>query len=143
SFLALPLLFLPSVMKKVLILEQEKTIRQSLLHIMERYSGFEVFAASSFKEGFSLFKALPFDIVLCGHRLPDGDGLEILREWMKQRPQLISVLMTASNDERLKVEAKKAGIRGYLEKPFDLRQLEEAIGSSEMALPFSNGVLSC
>lgn len=117
---------------KVLILEQEKTIRQSLYNFMERFVGFEVFTAPSFKEGGSLFKKISFDIVLCGHKLPDGDGLEILKDWVKVKPGLISILMTAYNDDRLRQEAKKAGIRAYLEKPFDLRQLEEAIGISDV-----------
>ncbi len=46
---------------------------------------------------------------------------------MKQNPGLISILMTVHGDEGLKEEARLAGIRGYLEKPFDLKQLEEAI----------------
>lgn len=116
---------------KVLILEQEKTIRQSLLNFLERYKGFEVFSAPTCKEGASLFKRVPFDLVLCGHKLPDGDGLEMLKEWIKVRPRLVSILMTAYTDEQLRQEAKRAGIRGYLEKPFDLKQLEEAMSISD------------
>ncbi len=121
---------------KVLILEQEKTIRQSLLNFMERFNGFEVFTALSCKEGVSLFEEVPFDLVLCGHKLPDGDGLEMLKQWVKMKPNLKSVLMTAHSDERLKQEAEQAGIIGYLEKPFDLKQLEEAVGieSSELGI---------
>ncbi len=131
------------MMKKILILEQEKTIRQSLFHFLERYRDFEVFAASSLREGFTLFDTLPFDVVLCGHRLPDGDGLEILKEWMRRKPELIAVLLTSCNDEQLRQEAKKAGVRGYLEKPFELGQLEEALGISEMTSPFGNGWVTC
>ncbi|MBS3919792.1 MAG: response regulator [Deltaproteobacteria bacterium] len=131
-------------MIKVLILEQEKTIRQSLINFMERFNGFEVFTALSCKEGVSLFKEVSFDMVLCGHKLPDGDGLEVLKEWTKAKPRLISILMTAHSDEQLRQEAEKAGIRGYLEKPFDLKQLEEAMGieSSELIVRSSElGIL--
>jgi DNA-binding NarL/FixJ family response regulator len=82
----------------------------------------------------SPFETIPFDIVLCGDRLPDGNGLEILREWVNQNPKLVSVLMTVQSDERLKQEALKAGIQGYLVKPFDLKQLEEAISISDCGL---------
>jgi len=116
---------------KVLILEQEKTILQSLSNFMERYKGFEVFTAHTQKEGASLFRTIPFDIVLCGDCLPDGEGLEILKEWMKQNPMLISVLMTVHGDESLIHKAESAGIRGYLVKPFDLKQLEEVIGLAQ------------
>ena len=113
---------------KVLIIEQEKTMRQSLLHFMERLNGFEIFTAYSWRESLSLFGSVTFDIVLCGDRLPDADGLDILKRLMKENPKLVSILMTAHSDESLKRETEKAGIRGYLEKPFDLKQLEEMIG---------------
>ena len=113
---------------KVLIIEKDKTVRQSLSYFMERHRNCEVSLAGSKKEGISLFETTPFDIVLCGDRLPDGNGLDMLSGWTRQNPNLISILMTVHGDELLKQEAMKAGIRGYLEKPFDLKQLEEAIG---------------
>jgi DNA-binding NarL/FixJ family response regulator len=119
---------------KVLIIEKDKTVRQSLSYFIERYRNCEVFLAGSKKEGLSLFETVPFDIVLCGDRLPDGNALEILSEWMSQNPKLISILMTVQGDEGLKQEALKAGIRGYLVKPFDLKQLEEAISISNCGL---------
>jgi DNA-binding response OmpR family regulator len=126
---------------KVLIIEKDKTVRQSLSYFIEHYRNCEVFLAGSRKEGVSLFETIPFDIVLCGDRLPDGNGLEILREWVNQNPKLISILMTVQNDERLKQEALKAGIQGYLVKPFDLKQLEEAISISDCAcLPDRQGL---
>jgi two-component system response regulator PilR (NtrC family) len=112
----------------VLIVEQEKTIQQSLYYFMERFEGCQVFLAHSRREGISMYQSRPFDIVLCGDRLPDGNGLEMLKKLMKQNPKLISILMTVHGDEVLKQEAMRTGIRGYLEKPFDLNQLEEAIG---------------
>jgi response regulator of citrate/malate metabolism len=42
--------------------------------------------------------------------------------------------MTVQSDERLKQEALQAGIQGYLVKPFDLKQLEEAIGISDFGM---------
>ena len=80
------------------------------------------------KEGLSLWQSAPFDIVLCAERLPDGNGLEMLKTLIQQRPETISILMTARQDALLKQEAMKVGIQGYLEKPFDLKQLEEAMG---------------
>jgi len=124
---------------KVLILEQEKTFRQSLMNFMERFNGFEIFMAPTCKEGISIFQKVPIDLVLCGHKLPDGDGLDILKDWVKVKPGLISILMTVDNDERLKQEAKQAGIRGFLEKPFDLKQLEDALGISDFSSPSKTG----
>jgi len=58
----------------------------------------------------------------------------MLREWVIQNPKLISILMTVQSDERLRQQALKAGIQGYLVKPFDLKQLEEAMSISECGL---------
>jgi DNA-binding NtrC family response regulator len=119
---------------KVLIIEKDKTVRQSLSYFMERHRNCEVFLAGSKKEGISLFETIPIDIVLCGDHLPDGNGLDMLSGWMRQNPKLISILMTVHGDELSKQEAMKAGIRGYLEKPFDLKQLEEAMSISDREL---------
>ena len=112
---------------KVLIIEKDKTVRQSLSYFMERHRNCEVFLAGSKKEGMFLFETTPFDIVLCGDRFPDGNGLDMLSGWVKQNPKLISILMTVQSDEKLRQEAIQVGVRGYLEKPFDLKQLEEII----------------
>lgn len=119
---------------KVLIIEKDKTVRQSLYYFMERHKNCEVFLAGSKKEGISLFETIPFDIILCGDRLPDGNGLEMLRKWVNQNPKLISILMSVQSDERLRQEALKAGIQGYLVKPFDLKQLEEAMRTSDCGM---------
>jgi DNA-binding NtrC family response regulator len=131
--LASTLLF-SGVFMKVLIIEKDKTVRQSLSYFMERHKNCEVFLAGSKKEGISLFATTPFDIILCGDRLPDGNGLEMLKEWMTQNPKLISILMTVQGDELSRQEAMRVGVRGYLEKPFDLKQLEEVISISECGL---------
>jgi DNA-binding response OmpR family regulator len=128
-FLASTLLFY-RVFMKVLIIEKDKTVRQSLSYFMERHKNCEVFLAGSKKEGISLFETTPFDIVLCGDRLPDGNGLDMLSGWVKENPKLVSILMTVQSDEKLRLEAIRVGVRSYLEKPFDLKQLEEAIGVS-------------
>jgi two-component system response regulator CitB len=117
---------------KVLIIEKDNTVRHSLSYFMERYKNCEVFLAGSKREGISLFQTIPFDIVLCGDRLPDGIGLDMLSEWVKQNPKLISILMTVQSDEKLRQEALKAGIQGYLVKPFDLKQLEDLMNLSHL-----------
>jgi len=115
---------------RVLIIEQEKIISQSLSYFMER-NQFEVLLAHSRQEGISLFRRAPSDIVLCGDRLPDGSGLELLKDLGKENPELISILMTGESDERLRQDAIEAGVKGYLVKPFDLKQLEEAMRISD------------
>jgi DNA-binding NtrC family response regulator len=112
---------------KVLIIEQEKTIRDSLSCFMEQQGTLDVSSVPSRRDGMSLIQTVHFDIVLCGYRLPDGNGLEMLKELTRHNPKLISILMTEHKDDSLRQEALRAGIQGYLEKPFDLTQLEEVM----------------
>jgi DNA-binding NarL/FixJ family response regulator len=115
---------------KALIIEQEKTFQQSLSYYLEHHRNLEVLLAHSKKEGISLLEKTPCDVVFCADRLPDGNGLDTLKELVQKNPQMISILMTVQGDESLKEAALKAGIRGYLEKPFDLKQLEEVMDAN-------------
>jgi len=113
---------------RVLIIEQEKTLQNSLSLFLESQKNCQVISAASKKEGTSLWAAFPCDLVICNDRLPDGSGLEMLKDFSRQDPKVISILMTVRNDDQLRQEALEAGIKAYLEKPFDLHQLEEAMG---------------
>jgi DNA-binding NarL/FixJ family response regulator len=116
---------------KFLIIEKDNTFRRSLAYFIESYKHCQVFLAGSKREGISFFETIPFDVVLCGDHLPDGSGLELLKGWVIENPKLISILMTVQNDERLMQDALNAGIRAYLVKPFDLKQLEELMTLSQ------------
>jgi len=60
-------------------------------------------------------------------RLPGKDGIEILRVAKQQRPQLQGIIITAYPTVQTAIEAIKQGAVEYLEKPFDLNQLEKLI----------------
>jgi DNA-binding response OmpR family regulator len=124
---ACPLLTTKSRMR-VLIIEQEKTLQNSLALFLGSQKNYQVLSANSKKEGVNLWGSFPCDMVICNDRLPDGSGLEMLKEFSRQDPKVISILMTVRSDEGLRQEALKAGIKAYLEKPFDLQELEEAMG---------------
>ena len=113
---------------KVLIVEQEKTLEQSLFYFLERFNQCEVFLARSKREGLGLLQTIPFDTVLCGDRLPDGDGLDMIREIVKVNPKTLCILMSVHHDEVSRERAMRAGVQNYLIKPFELNQLEEAMG---------------
>jgi len=112
---------------KILIVEKDRQISQSLSFFIENQMKCKVLTADSRKEGEFLFNNSSFDMVICGEPLPDGEALELLKGWMDRNPKLISILMTVKSDEHLRQEALKAGISGYLVKPFNLKQLEEII----------------
>jgi len=87
---------------KVLIIEKDKTVRQSF---STSWSVTEI--ARSFlrlKEGWNLsLPNIPFDVVLCGDRLPDGSGLEMLRSG-SIRTRSLSQFDDVQSDDRLRQE---------------------------------------
>ncbi len=135
--LALPLLYYLKTCESiilviVLLIEKDKKISQSLSFFIENQMKCKVVIANSKKEAESLYNEYTFDMVICGEPLPDGEALELLEAWMNRNPKLISVLMTVKSDEHLRQKAFKAGVSGYLVKPFDLTQLEEIMGLSKL-----------
>ena len=78
-----------------------------------------------------LFAADDFNLVLMDQRLPDANGIELLREFRARRPRQVAILMTGFADVRDAVAAVREGLFDYLTKPFDdLEALEAVIGKA-------------
>ncbi|MBE0532219.1 MAG: sigma-54-dependent Fis family transcriptional regulator [Rhodospirillales bacterium] len=74
------------------------------------------------------FRQADYNLVLMDQRLPDGNGLELLREMRRERPQQLAILMTGFADTRDAVRAVRDGLFDYLTKPFEnLEELETVI----------------
>jgi two-component system response regulator HydG len=79
--------------------------------------GFSVIEAFSFAEGLKTFNSNSFDILLVDIRLPDNDGLELLKIVKSRSPQTPVILMTGYGDIRTAVKAIKMGAFEYVTKP--------------------------
>ncbi len=79
-----------------------------------------------------LFAATDFNLIIMDQRLPDGNGLDLLREMRAERPQQVAILITGYADVRDAVRAVREGLFDYLTKPFD--QIEELEAVVEKAL---------
>ena len=80
--------------ERILIIEDEDLIRLSLRTRLER-EGYSVEEAPNGATGLRLIEENPPDLILLDHRLPDHDGLSILRELHQRRPDIVVILMTA------------------------------------------------
>lgn len=63
------------------------------------------------------------DLVLLDVRLPDGDGLSAAREILSRRPCRPLLLMTAFATPELAADARRAGVRHFIDKPFDVEEI--------------------
>ena len=88
-------------------------------------NGFDITVASSGQEALGLLGKETFDLILTDVRMPEVNGIENLKAIRAERakfgkPPLPEIVLTAYDDELIKAEAQKLGVRDFLLKPFDL-----------------------
>jgi two-component system response regulator PilR (NtrC family) len=108
--------------KKVLIVDDEESMRE-LLSIMLRKEGFDIVVAESRKRAAEELARGALDLVITDVKLPDGDGIEILRHVKAASPETMVIVMTAYGSTESAVAAMKLGAHDYLIKPFDVDEL--------------------
>jgi len=114
-------------MARLLIVDDEKNIRQSITHFLVG-CGHEVSAAESSREALKLLaEGAEFDLVLSDWRMAEMNGLELLKAIKEKYPDLVVVLMTAYGTIDNAVAAMKAGAYDYLTKPFSVDQIQHVV----------------
>lgn len=103
-------------MPSLLIIDDDPDIIQ-LLDKFFKKKGYEVLTASSGQEGTEKLKDLGADVVLCDFKLPDYDGLEMIKKMKIIDPRAQIVIITGYSDVRIAVEALKMGAFEYVTKP--------------------------
>ena len=113
-------------MKRILVVDDEQSMRE-LLAIMLRKEGYEVLTADSRAQAAAAFARGPVDLVVTDVRLPDGDGIEVLRHVKAASPDTVVIVMTAFGTTETAVAARKLGAEAYVLKPFDVDELRIAV----------------
>ncbi|MBN2728977.1 MAG: sigma-54-dependent Fis family transcriptional regulator [Bacteroidales bacterium] len=108
-------------MPSVLIIDDERPIRQTLREILE-YEKFTVSEAENGQEGVEMVKAQKFDVVLCDIKMPKMDGIEVL-EKIQDITDVPVVMISGHGNIDTAVEAIKKGAFDYISKPPDLNRL--------------------
>ena len=110
-------------MARLLIVDDEKNIRANLASFFESL-GHEAETAESGRQARAMIEAAPFDLVLTDFRMAEMNGLELLSEIKRRRPESLVILMTAYGTVENAVAAMKAGAFDYVTKPFSLEQIQ-------------------
>src|SRR5215211_3739174 len=100
----------------ILIIDDEASLRQTMARILLR-AGFEVTTVGSGKESLAIINEHTFDLIYLDIRMPDMNGLEVLKIIHEQHPELPVILFTAQPDLHSAVEALRRGALDYLMKP--------------------------
>ena len=106
----------------ILIVDDERSMRE-FLGIYLRREGYRIEAASGGNEAIASIKARAFDVIITDLRMPGIDGLTILAEAKRIRPDTEVIVVTAFSTTETAIAAMKAGAHDYLTKPFKIDEV--------------------
>ena len=109
-------------MSKILVIDDEKSIRNTLKEVLE-YENHQVDLAEDGPTGLELFAANSYDIVLCDIKMPKMDGIEVLFKINESAADTPIIMISGHGNIDTAVEAIKKGAYDFLEKPLDLNRL--------------------
>lgn len=119
---------------RVLVVDDEPIVTKSCRRILSEV-GYEVATTESGREGVSRALAEDFDLILTDLRMPDLDGMELVRTLRSKKPDTAIVIITGYGTVSSAVEATKAGVADYIEKPFTPEQVKDAASQALKAAP--------
>lgn len=109
-------------MSKILIIDDEKSIRSTLKEILE-YENYQVDEAKDGEEGLAMIQKNDYNVVLCDIKMPKVDGLEVLEKTLEMGKDLQFIMISAHGTIETAVDATKKGAYDFLQKPPDLNRL--------------------
>ncbi|HPF51694.1 MAG TPA: sigma-54 dependent transcriptional regulator [Draconibacterium sp.] len=109
-------------MSKILVVDDERSIRNTLKDILE-YEKYEVDLAEDGQKALEKVGSAEYDIILCDIKMPGLDGIEVLERLSELTPDTPVVMISGHGNIDTAVESIKKGAFDYIEKPLDLNRL--------------------
>ena len=125
-------------MKQLLIVEDDQTLNEGLCMAL-RQDDRKIISCDCLKAARAQLALGIVDFVLLDINLPDGSGLELLKEIKKQKPSLPVVLLTANDTDRDIVQGLETGADDYITKPFSLSVLRARVNTQLRKIEDGNG----
>ena len=108
---------------KILVVDDEAHVREMIRKGLSQLGGYNVEVAQNGVEAIEKIEKDVFDLVLTDLKMPEMDGLELLKTIKGTRPEVMVILITAFGSIETAVEAMKNGANDYITKPIDLNEL--------------------
>lgn len=124
---------------KILIIDDEEHMCWALDRAM-RQEGYQTAVAYRGRDGINLVREESPSLVILDLRLPDMDGLEVLKEVKVINPKLPVIMLTAHGTIETAIEAMKIGAADYITKPFDLDELKLVIKQNLLVIQLETEV---
>jgi DNA-binding NtrC family response regulator len=112
--------------ERILVVDDEENMVHFLTKLL-RAEGFEVEGVRTGEAALEQLRAAPFELVLTDLKLPDTDGIEILKVARELRPETVVVLITAYGTIGSAIEAMRAGAYDYVTKPFRANEILQVV----------------
>ena len=112
--------------KTILVVDDEKSVRESLNKVLSK-EGYRVLEAESGEEALSICRKEFVNLVLTDLKMPEMDGLELLKALKLLQPDVAVVMMTAYGTIEKAVESMKEGASDFILKPFKRFELEKSL----------------
>ncbi len=109
-------------MPRILVVDDEKSIRNTLKDVLE-YEKYEVFLAEDGASGIDQFAQEAFDVVLCDIKMAKMDGIEVLQKLLEITSDVPVIMISGHGNIDTAVDSIKKGAFDFLEKPLDLNRL--------------------
>ncbi len=113
-------------MNRILIVDDEQSMRE-LLSIMLRKEGFDVVAAANGESAIKAIQSDIYDLVITDIRMPQINGIELLRTVKEVSPETVVIVITAFASTETAVDAMKLGAYDYITKPFKNEEIKLVI----------------
>ncbi|MCX6127563.1 MAG: sigma-54 dependent transcriptional regulator [Proteobacteria bacterium] len=111
---------------RVLIVDDEEILAWSIETELKA-EGAEVLSCSTLRQALENFASFSPDLAICDLRLPDGSGMELLKKWRVEKPDMPIILITAHGAVESAVDALRLGAFDYVQKPFEMKTLVAAV----------------
>ncbi len=112
---------------KILIIDDDKSVRDFLELFLKKKGCANVWSAGSGSEGLAIIEKEDIQLVLLDIKLPDADGVEVLRRIKQVKPATGVIMITGFPDQDKAKLAMKEGAYDFIVKPFDLQYLELSV----------------
>lgn len=115
-------------LKRVLIVDDEEDLTWTLSKKLSKDSDkFDLMCVNSGREAMEMLDQVPFDLVITDVRMPEVNGLELLKQIKDSYPSTKVMIMTAYGTSDVQKEATARGCIDYIEKPFEINELRQLI----------------
>ncbi len=115
-------------MERILIVEDDRLLNKTLAYNFTA-GGYDVTSAVNAAQALSLLAGTPYDLVLLDVNLPDGNGFDLCRQFLPQRPDTMVIFLTANDAECDQLRGYAAGAVDYVTKPFSVEALQQKVGA--------------